>query len=111
LSWVDEVGVAQRRTVDVQEPVLLLLVLGYVDLVCLVLDAELLEGTADLLTIGCAGRVSSTPISQIFLGGGVAPGWLTDRCPSWAPSWSCFVRLLVVFDKDSMILICSRGVE
>lgn len=46
------------RTVDLKKPFLLLSILRDVDVVDIVLDAQLLERTGDLLTVGRTGCVS-----------------------------------------------------
>ena len=49
---------AATLTIDVEEPLLFLLILGDVDFVRIVLDAELFERAGDLVAVGCAGRIS-----------------------------------------------------
>ena len=47
----------KERTIDPEKPIFFLDVLADVDLLCFVLQTELLEGDADFLPIGRAGRV------------------------------------------------------
>lgn len=49
-----------ERTVDLQEPLLFLLVLGDFDLVNIVFHTEFLKRARDLLSIWCSGRVPAT---------------------------------------------------
>lgn len=46
-----------KRTIDLQKPFFLLHVLRNIDLVDIVLQAQLLERAANLLTVRCASRV------------------------------------------------------
>lgn len=58
-----------RRTINLQKPVLFLLVLGDIDGVDFVGNTQFLEGYAQFLAVGRSGRVpipQSQPISSVY---------------------------------------------
>lgn len=107
-------------TVDAQVPVFFLHVLADVDLLCLVLEPELLERDADLLPVRRAGRVEddilwaencqrhglcwSATMDMVFrptvLG---TLAILSERCLAWYVVWIVAVRsvILLVTELES----------